>query len=298
VELWYSYEGGAYQLYAADAEAPWEWTFRADAIEDGRFAFHSVATDAGSARESPPPTPDAVTTADTEPPSLSLVGARPWINVTFFDLAWLGEDATSGILGYELSLDWGSLTDAGARTVQAFLHVSAGSHVVNVTARDRAGLRTTVVHPFGVDPLPPVLHVLSPRGGQKVVEKRVVVSWSVSDAISGVDRVELRLDDLPHIRLAAGTRYEFLDVSDGEHTVTLRALDASGNVREVTVAFRVHSDWLTGGGPWGWIPLGLVVATGAALVTVPLHVFKRRRPGREGDDDGGEPIPPAPPPPG
>ena len=297
VELWYSYEGGAYQLYAADAEAPWEWTFRADGMGDGRFTFHSMTSDAGGGREDPPPTPDTATTVDTGPPALSLIGARPWINVTFFDLAWLGNDETSGILGYELSLDGGPPTDVGARTVQAFLYVSVGSHVANVTARDRAGLRTTVVHPFGVDPLPPFLRVLSPRGGQTVAENRVVVLWSVTDAISGVDQVEIRLDDLPFVRPDAGTRYEFLGVPDGAHTVTLRALDAAANLREVSVSFQVNTDWLTGGGPWGWIPVGLVVATCAILLTVPLHFLRRRRPSRGGGDDhdGGEPVQPVPP---
>lgn len=127
-----------------------------------------------------------------------------------------------------------------------------------------------------VDTTPPTLAILSPGVGSRLIDRTAVVRWEAVDAGTGIAFLEIRLDDGPFVPIAGGTSYPFQGLADGVHTATIRVTDALGNAREANVTFRVHADWLSGGGPHGWLPVGLL-ATALLSTVVALIAWRAKR---------------------
>src|SRR5439155_1097783 len=98
----------------------------------------------------------------------------------------------------------------------------------------------------------------------------VQLTWTASDATSGIDHFEVRLDGGTPVTVAAGTAtYTFTGVSDGTHTLALKAFDRAGNTVLVSVAVSVDATAPT---------VSIVVLVGVALLAVLLIIRRRRRP--------------------
>ncbi|OGS48054.1 MAG: hypothetical protein A3K68_05170 [Euryarchaeota archaeon RBG_16_68_13] len=279
VELWYAREGSVFAWIGTDASPPWAWSFDpAAAGGDGLYRFYSVAVDAVGTREPAPVSEDASTTVDTRPPSLTLVGPADadWIASRTVDVTWVATDDGSGAANGSVSLDDGPVEDVGTATSHRLSDLTEGWHRVQIVSRDRAGNDVNASVTFGVDVTGPVLVLVSPDLTREITENRIALAWNVSDALSDVEQVELRLDVGSPIR-TTGTAYVFDGVGDGDHTVILIAVDRAGNERTLTVSFTIHADWITGGGAYGWLPMvSLIAALAAGGLAVALWRRKRR----------------------
>lgn len=280
VELWYTKGGGPPLLHAADAQEPWSWMF--DTLVtggDGNYDFYSIIVDIEGSREPIPSPPDAATVVDTAPPALTLT--KPvqleWIGSTSVDLAWTATDSGTGIERVLVALDKGTAIDIGTSTNYTFHSVLEGLHTIYVTALDRAGNAAVVSRTFGVDVTDPVVTIISPGERLETVESTVVVTWNGSDSVSRIDYYEIRLDGGDILHVGTNTSYTFAGLSDGTHSVTVKAADAVGNDREATSTFIVHANWLTGGGRSGWLPMGLLVLGGSAVASVLILWRKKKR---------------------
>ncbi len=274
VELWYSKEGSGYALCSLDAAPPWEWFFNTSATGgDGLYRFYSVALDGAGNREPPPALADASTRVDTVLPRLRIdrPDSSQWLGSSMVEIDWTGNDAESGIDRFTVALDSDSMMDAGLARNHTFADVVEGRHRASVIAFDRAGNHATAFVDFGVDRSAPALAVIAPERDQFVRQRVVEVAWNGTDALSGITRYEVSLDSRPFVGVGRATNHTFTDVPDGVHSVTVRAWDASGNVRDCSVTFRVDTSWI--GAHWPWVVIAFVVV----FVAVAILVARRRR---------------------
>src|SRR5437879_8955645 len=143
----------------------------------------------------------ANTTVDSHAPQLFIASATPggWTNRNV--LHWIAQDASSGVASVIVSLDGTTPLHFTTAEGETELSLNAGDHAVQVTATDRAGNSVDVTVPFHFDPTAPSLSVTSPTRGSYVKTKDVDVSWTESDAGSGLASLQLSLDSAPPVEL-------------------------------------------------------------------------------------------------
>lgn len=258
IRLLYRINGGGWTLFQ-EWNATGTITFLAPS--DGVFEFYTIATDRAGNVESAPVEADASATVDRESPLLTIgnpSGSR-WSDATTVNVAWSTAEQGSGVARHLVVLNGGAALDVGTSTNHTFAGLREGLHEVAVTAIDRAGNTFQVSVGFGVDVTAPSVAIKLPTASQDVLTSDVTVSWTGSDAGSGIERYDIFLDDGAPLGLMTGTAHIFRGVAGGTHTVTVVAVDAAGNSNHATRTFRVNASWVTGGGPTGWLPLTSLV---------------------------------------
>ena len=220
-------------------------------------------------------------TVDTLPPTLSILspGSESILNTSRVEVAWVAEDATSGVDRFEVVLDGGAPTVLhGASLSLVLSDMADGSHTVEVRAIDVAGHAALASVEFVVDTVPPVLSVSLPVSGSVVASSSLEVAWLGTDQTSGIERIEVSLDgSAPVVLPATASSHTFAGVADGSHTVSVTVFDRAGNSADASVHFEVITFLLNPSGPYGPSPLvGLIVAIVAGTLLL-LLVFRRRR---------------------
>ncbi|MEX0569184.1 MAG: Ig-like domain-containing protein, partial [Candidatus Njordarchaeota archaeon] len=175
---------------------------------------------------------------DTSPPQVTILSPSNGSYVKSLSLRYSGSDV-SGIAYYEVKLDDGEWRNVGKDTTVTFLSNEEGLHWMYVRATDWAG---NTGEPAGVyvylDLTAPNLTILSPQQGEFLDMDYVIAEWSGSDNY-GIDHYEIRLDDGEWIDIGLGTSYTFSDLSEGLHTLYVRAYDIAGRITEKQVDFYV-----------------------------------------------------------
>ena len=90
-----------------------------------------------------------------------------------------------------------------------------------------------------VDTTPPTISIISPTDNAWMRASAVNVTWQGSDALSGMDRYEVRLDGGPLAPVGLATSREFTGLADGPHAIDVIAFDRAGNSRAANVSVRV-----------------------------------------------------------
>jgi hypothetical protein len=178
---------------------------------------------------------------DTSPPSTPTPDVPAgWINDDAPTLTWsASDDDGSGVAGYYYRVDGESETWTISTSV-TLPSQSDGSHVFYVKARDNAwNIGTESSFEFHIDTTPPSVTISSPAEGETTQSSSITVVWSGSDAGSGVDWYEVRLDSGSWIYKATSSSHTFTGLSEGSHTVYIRAVDNVGNSQEYPRGFSV-----------------------------------------------------------
>lgn len=162
-----------------------------------------------------------------------------------------GAVMNSGNMTADLPVGAGSAGDYTASTagyrLRTYTAVLQG--VVQGTARNIADTSFTVF-----DGIPPIVNIVKPSPGESLGSK-VTLSAAASDDVSGVDKVEYRIDGgawtyLPVADISSG-RYSIawnpVKADEGLHTISFRATDKAGNTSK-PVAVNITID-LTGPAP-------------------------------------------------
>ncbi len=92
-----------------------------------------------------------------------------------------------------------------------------------------------------VDLTPPLLSIFAPKANSIWKSSNVIVAWSSEDAESGLDYFEAKVDEEMWFKVENAMAYVFEDLSDGDHTISVRVLDNAGNSEEVSVSFQVDT---------------------------------------------------------
>lgn len=142
-----------------------------------------------------------------------------------------------------------------------------GTQAARVIAATVAKLATPLI----VDFVPPTLWIISPSVGYKVESSKLTVTWIGSDADSGIDHYEVKLDEGAWINVGNNTSYNFTELDDGSHTVYVKAVDKAGNSVEHSVDFTVDTTIF----PPMWTVITALVP--AIIVSVAVVYFLRRK---------------------
>ncbi|MEM3594289.1 MAG: Ig-like domain-containing protein, partial [Candidatus Jordarchaeaceae archaeon] len=89
-----------------------------------------------------------------------------------------------------------------------------------------------------IETTPPTVNINSPAEGAVLPTSSVEVTWAGSDNL-GIDHYEVRIDGGSWINVGVSTSYVFSGLSNGSHTVEVRALDLAGNDATDSVSFIV-----------------------------------------------------------
>ncbi len=182
---------------------------------------------------------------DTTPPDVSISEpSTDEYKSSDFTVKWSGSDDGSGIDYYESQLDSEGWIDRGTSTSSSYSSVSHGSHTAYVRAWDNAGNSNTDSVDFNVDAYDPSISITSPSNGMVTNETDVSVTWSGSDSRtgdSGIDYYARKLDDGSYVKDGTSTSHTYTSLSDGTHTVYIRAYDNVGNYNTDSVSFEVDT---------------------------------------------------------
>ncbi len=170
----------------------------------------------------------------TSPADASILGTD---SVT---VQWTGSDA-SGINHYEVRIDSVLWVDVGMNTTQDFTGLSDGSHTVDVKAIDNATNEATDSVSFTVDTTAPTVTITSPTNGAITNFGSMTVSWTGSDATSGINHYEVSIDSGSWLNVGTSTTHDFTDLSDASHTVDVKTVDNAGNEATESVTFTVDT---------------------------------------------------------
>jgi len=178
---------------------------------------------------------------DLTPPVVSLTAPSPgsWFAAGTVVVTWTGSDARSGLDHYEVSVDGGPYVPSGMSTTQTLSGLSEGAHTAAVRAYDAVGFFATGSVGFSVDLTPPIVAVSSPASGTWSGSASVAVTWTGSDALSGVEHYETRLDGASFSPVGLAATQTFSALAEGAHTVEVRAFDVAGQWSTISVSFSV-----------------------------------------------------------
>ncbi len=220
-------------------------------------------------------------TVDTTPPDIEIMFpvSGELLNREDVTVEWTGSDSTTGIDRYQLRLGNGGWIDVGKDEYYTFLGLSEGEYLFELRGWDTAGNSRRVTVNFTVDLTPPVVTIVSPSSGEVIYNKSITVQWEAHDS-SGIDYYEVRIDDGNWFYMDTLTRNTFTELSDGDHTVEVRAWDNAGSNRTESVTFTVSS------GLSRYIqPIILVIIAIVGAVLIYIFAFRKDGGGDETDRD-------------
>lgn len=175
-------------------------------------------------------TDSATFTVDTMDPELTITAPEDGeiFAVNDTTVEWDKSDGGTGIWWYEVSVDGGDWINVSDDTSYELSGLDDGEHGVEVKAVDEAGNENTSSVTFTVDTTAPALTITNPSNGS-THPPTLEVRWSGDDDTTGIDHYEIRMDSGSWEDVGLNESYEYSTLSDGPHTVELKAVDAAGN---------------------------------------------------------------------
>ena len=119
-------------------------------------------------------------------------------------------------------------------------HLDQGTNLFVITVNDSAGNTVTYTLTIVYDAGHPTVVITSPTSGSYNNTGIVTVKWTAGDAISGIAKVEISTDGTIWTDVT-GINSDTLALSDGSHTVYVRAKDNAGNTNMTSVTFTVDT---------------------------------------------------------
>lgn len=171
-------------------------------------------------------------------PTVSIISpAEGYLNSTgSVTVEWTG----SNVDHYTLSIN-GDEPVMGASTSVNLMGLADGEYNVNVTAYNSLGQSAYAQVNFVVDTTAPSLVITNPAIGAWYNSSTMNVTWTVSDAGSGLANVSVSMDGGAWTEVT--TEYlEFTSLADGQHNVSVRAYDNAGNFRASYKLFNIDTE--------------------------------------------------------
>ena len=85
----------------------------------------------------------------------------------------------------------------------------------------------------------PHITIKSPQNNSYIGTTKITISWSGEDALSGIDHYEIRIDGGNWIDKGTQTSHTLENLTEGKHTVEIKAVDKAGNYGVATLIFYV-----------------------------------------------------------
>jgi len=216
---------------------------------------------------------------DETAPSGSIIinNGNAYTNSTSATLTLNATDTISGVAQMRFSIGFGTWTpwEAYSTSKSWTLPLEDGAKVIYVQFMDNAGLISTYSETIILDMLPPTIYHTYPSQGNEIKSSTVTVTWRASDRTSGISHYEIRLDNGSWIDTAMNSTHTFTGLSDGTHTVEVKATDKAGNAEQVFIRFTINTTLLFGS---GYIEeAAIAVAIIIFALAIALYVKKIRK---------------------
>ena len=228
---------------------------------------------------------DSVTiTLDTTRPTLRIVtpADNSYVAGSVY-LSWECYDRW-GIASREVLIDWLDWTTVEGNEYRCWL--TDGSHTLVVLVTDLAGNLASVSITVISDMEEPSVTITSPTNYATIRKDAVTLIWTGSDALSGIDHYEIRISGGNWINVGLSTLYDFKGLEDGRYDVTVRAIDRSGNLAESSVSFEVCTNIWSMNGPYGGIPLFILIAAVLGAVVISVLLYRHMRAPKQNPPQG------------
>jgi hypothetical protein len=159
---------------------------------------------------------------------------------------------------------------------EPFNLTAEGEHEIRYRSVDESGNFEEEQSVFvAIDWTAPMISISSPASNSVVSADELEVSWTGSDAVSGIDEYLLTVDDGDTVSVGNLTGYTLDGLPDGDHVIAVEAVDRAGNVQEASVIISVHAESST-----NWVLIAAVAAV-AVVATGLAYVMLSRRTPRE-----------------
>jgi hypothetical protein len=214
---------------------------------------------------------------DSVSPSLAIVtpGNGSFVAGTV-NISWLCSDS-NGIAEREVKVDalgWQTVPESVFIT-----QVTDGTHTVQVRVTDQSGNVALAERTVVSDTVVPQITIVGPEINSKISKNDVIVSWSGSDALSGIDHYEVQISGGQWVNVGNETSYQFTNLEDVWYSVAVKAVDKSGNTATSSVGFGIYTSIWSTNGPYQGIPLFAVIAAIIVGAVVVLLLFRKRKGG-------------------
>jgi len=148
-----------------------------------------------------------------------------------------------------------------------------GENTISIRTFDEVGHSSTRNIFIYKDTMRPVLKIKTKAG--VITSSDIKIRWTADDFISGMDYALIKIDDAGYVNVDHNNEYHFTNLADGEHTITIRAVDNAGNIQEESIEIEVNTNIFSFSGPlYGAPTCGLFVLF---LVILGVIFINRRR---------------------
>jgi hypothetical protein len=120
----------------------------------------------------------------------------------------------------------------------------------------------------------PAFTITSPPNDSEVRSSTVTVTWTVTDESSTIDHNEIRLDGGSWVDIGTNTAETFTGLSDGSHTVDVKATNEVGMSIQKSVSFTVNTGLLFG---LGYFEIIAIFAIIIVVIGITLYFLKIRK---------------------
>jgi hypothetical protein len=266
-----SVDGGAWST--ASGTASWSWSWSTSTLPTGTHSVAARAVDtSGNASTATVTVSVSNRAVDTTAPTIAISTPSPGATVsgTVTVSGTASDDvATSRV---ELQVDSGAWQAAAGTSSWSWTWstsgASAGTHTLTARVTDSSGNASTTARAVSVastsaDTTPPALAITTPASGATATGT-VSVQGTVSDNV-GVARLEVAVDARPwqqvYVKPSWAWPWVTGNLSNGAHTLHVRATDRSGNQTDASLPVTV-SNGCSSGTPvlsQGVTPEGVVI---------------------------------------
>ncbi len=182
---------------------------------------------------------------DTYSPPIANAGSDKTVEVNSA-VKFSGSNSSSAppdarIVSYQWDFNGDGIYDATGENVSwKFTHL--GTYTVTLKVTDNIGKSNTDTCTVRVeDTTSPTISIKNPKEGDLFNTGSVSISWTGSDSGSGIDHYEIKLDDGSWNNVGTSTGYTFTSITDGTHTVYVKAYDKAGNSATDYVSFSIDT---------------------------------------------------------
>lgn len=218
----------------------WKRDYTFGGVGDGAHTVHLTAVDAVGHTG----TASVEFSVDTGSPSVTILSPAPGVLGTAdIQVTWSASDLGTGIGGFDVSLDEGEPTRLpNTQFSHTFAGVPDGLHAIEVRALDPAGNIGSASVAVVVDTAVPSVAVREPAPGALVGRADVTITWSATDATSGVREIEVVVDgERVAVLYPPATTYVASELGDGAHILVVSAIDGAGNRATAAVSITVDT---------------------------------------------------------
>ena len=174
------------------------------------------------------------------PPTAPVVITSPFDGSEIDESSVRVEWTAMNIDHYTVSVNGAQPTNVGQSTFVVLSDLDDGPYNVNVTGYNRAGSSSYAEVDFVVDTTAPEVTITNPEVDAWYNTTTMNVTWTASDAGTGIANMSVSLDDGAFEDVATSYK-EFTSLADGHHSVFVRVYDMAGNYRTVGRAFNIDT---------------------------------------------------------